>query len=98
MPFPYDVNSPDKPTHRVTGGKQVPYTEEEKLAKITEWNIEAQKILDDQWRQNRENDFGEQLSIIDQLEALLEDRLGNPAKLNILLAKYQEIKVRYPKP
>lgn len=48
-------------------------------------------------RVTRAKEYLEVATITDQLEALMEDKLGNPTKLNVILEKFKSIRDANPK-
>jgi len=98
MPYPWSINDPDAPTHRMVDGVEVPLTDAEKQAIVDEWNAEEKARRDNEWRESRRREYAEKLSVEAQLEAIMENHLGDPTKLDALAATYQDIKARNPKP
>ena len=99
MPYPYTIDSPDAPTHRVKSGQvEVPLSKAEKQAEVDEWNAAEAERLAGLWLEDRREEYATLLPIEAQLEALLEAHLGDPTKLDALGAEYQAIKARHPKP
>ena len=45
----------------------------------------------------RKEEYLTSLPIEDQLEALIENAIGRPEKLNVIISKIQKIKEKYPK-
>lgn len=77
-------------------GGEGPYVADE----TGEWLIPPANYTEDYneiVRIQRARAYAEQIPIESQLEAITEDRLGRPEKLNEILATIQEIKTKYPK-
>ena len=52
---------------------------------------------DKEVKDSRKEEYLTSLPIEDQLEALIENAIGRPEKLNVIISKIQKIKEKYPK-